>query len=588
MSEKTNKLIEQENRKGFFGKLRNYFSIMVKKPQFSTTAITVPAAVINGKAKVVKLPSDLELLWKWWLTEASDDAETLKNRTDRYDDLSYMYYNNTVMSMATELYADETVQADSQSQVLQITAKKTKVKKYIEDFFDKIGITQPMLKATAFDLALYADHFWVNTSNQKEGITEIIPLDVYTVKDRIEFNALEATKRMDKKQRLYTQLINKHDKLQKLAKVLNDTKTDYASYFRKYLFGFQMEKDIFLPPWNISHFRRFSSQSEFYPFGRPLFINCISPFRQLQTSKNLVAMARVAKFPKEHFEVEVSDRMTEVEKWNATNQAREEYDNLGTNQTGKEEFGVGGKIWTPKGLLDYKLIENRMKVEDINDLEMLRDDMILGTRVPKGYLIVDRASFGTSGQALLQQFKPFGRAVFSLQSCILNELINLVKLQFVMTDDYEVDEPFEISMNFPVIEESSDRLRVKSDTLRLANDIITNLQNALGLGRGEAIPPEVVKDVFSKISFIDVEDIEDWIDAIKPEEDVEIKESIKKKIKNRLTEELIKEIEFKTKKDNRMFEGVSSGRHFCNSFKVDKMQKTILDLFKNDSGKLKG
>ena len=59
---------------------------------------------------------------------------------------------------------------------------------------------------------------------------------------------------------------------------------------------------MYLPPWNVPHFRRFSTKSEFYPFGRPLFINCIAPFRQLQASKNLMALARAAKFPKEHFE----------------------------------------------------------------------------------------------------------------------------------------------------------------------------------------------------------------------------------------------------------------------------------------------
>ena len=62
-------------------------------------------------------------------------------------------------------------------------------------------------------------------------------------------------------------------------------------------------------------------------------------------------------------------------------------------------------------------------------------------------------------------------------------------------------EEFELALPFPVIEESQDRVRMKNDTLRLANDIITNLQNALGLDRGESIPSEVVKDIFGKISF---------------------------------------------------------------------------------------
>jgi len=431
-------------------------------------------------------------------------------------------------------------------------------------------------------LALYGDHFWVTTSNLTKGITEIVPIDVKSLTNRLEFNAIEVSKLMRKNKKIYTQLISRQKQLQKLADVLKNGSNDTSSYFRKYLFGFQIEKGIFLPPWNVVHFRRFSTHSEFYPFGRPLLINCISPFRQLQTSKTIVAMARVAKFPKELFEVEVNENMTEVEKWNAVNEARQEWLNLGTEQTGKEDFGVGGKIWTPKGLIDYSLIENRMSVDDISDLEMLRDDMILGTRVPKGYLIVDRASFGTSGQALLQQFKPFGRAVFGIQTCILEELTQLVRLHFIMTNTF-VDEPFELSMTFPVIEESSDRLRIKSDTIRLANDIITNIQSALGLGRGEALPPNVVKDIFSKLSFLNSEDINKWIDEIKPPE---ISENQKKYIQEkakRINLTMIMEAYFLSKELQKFEEGIINNRHFYSSSKITNQQKIILDLMKTNN-----
>jgi len=573
------------NKRSFFTKLRNTFGIVLKKKdKFSTAKIPVPA-IINPDLKIakpVKLPSDLEKMWKWWLSETADSSLTLKNRMDRYSDLDYMYYNNTVISMAVDLYADETVQLDSQSEVLQVTAKKAAVRNYIQDFFTKIGITPKILKAVAFDLALYGDHFWVTTSNLTKGITEIVPIDVKSLTNRLEFNAIEVSKLMRKNKKIYTQLISRQKQLQKLADVLKNGSNDTSSYFRKYLFGFQIEKGIFLPPWNVVHFRRFSTHSEFYPFGRPLLINCISPFRQLQTSKTIVAMARVAKFPKELFEVEVNENMTEVEKWNAVNEARQEWLNLGTEQTGKEDFGVGGKIWTPKGLIDYSLIENRMSVDDISDLEMLRDDMILGTRVPKGYLIVDRASFGTSGQALLQQFKPFGRAVFGIQTCILEELTQLVRLHFIMTNTF-VDEPFELSMTFPVIEESSDRLRIKSDTIRLANDIITNIQSALGLGRGEALPPNVVKDIFSKLSFLNSEDINKWIDEIKPPEISENqKKYIQEKVK-RINLTMIMEAYFLSKELQKFEEGIINNRHFYSSSKITNQQKIILDLIKTNN-----
>ncbi len=582
-----------ENQKSFFNKLRTFFNIgQSKNKNFNKTHSPVPGEMSRGsKPKMVgaDLPGSIKKVWEWWIKENLDTQETLKNRVSRYDDLGYMYYNNTVISMATELYADETVQADSQSQILTVTAKDRNVEKYITEFYNKIGITQSILRSTAFDLVLYGDHFWITPSNKEEGITKIIPVDVYSVKDRIEFNAIDAEKKIKKSNKVYSNLLNKDRRLQVLNDMLQENKDDISKYFISYLFGFQVES-LYLAPWNVSHFRRFTSKSEFYPYGRPLFINSISPFRQLQSSKNLMAMARVYKFPKEHFEVEVDENMTEVEKWNKVNEAREEYLNLGVEQTGLDEFGVGGAIWTPKGLLDYSLLENRMDIGDIADVEMLRDDMILGTRVPKGYLIVDRASFGTSGQALLHQFKPFGRAVFSLQSSILNELIQLVKLQFVMTGDYDVNTPFEVTMPFPIIEETSDRIRTRSDTMRLASDLISNLQSALGLGRDEALPPDVVVDIFSKLSFLDPDNIKKWVTKTKTQNE-KMSDNSKKRVRNiikeRMDNKIIKEAFYTVMRENKIQEGVFLDRHFKSSIVEDYQQKAILKALSSREGNRK-
>jgi hypothetical protein len=583
------KIIEDVKPKGnFIKKMLSFFNIATTRRGVSSAEIPSPAERQKksfDRPKAVKLPTNVYKLWQWWLSETADSTQTLKDRMERYKDLSYMYYNNTVISMAIELYADETVQADAQAVVLQIFARKAKVKKYIEEFFEKIGITQNVLRNTAFDLALFGDAVWINITDSTNGITEIIPQDVMSLTERFEFNAVEYEKQIgDQRKRLYKNLYNRDQRLQNLAAIYNqNAKDDMSIHFRKHLFGYQFGEKIYLAPWNVTHFRRFSTQSEFYPYGRPLLINSIAPFRQLQASKNLMAMARVAKFPKEHYQVKTDDGMTAVEKWSATNEAREEYHNLGTEQTGKEDFGIGGQVWTPDDLIKFDLLENRMNIEDINDVEMLRDDMILGTRVPKGYLIVERASFGTSGQALLQQFKPFGRAVYTVQSCILQELIQLVKLQFAMTGDHPIDEPFEITMNFPVIEESSDRLRVKSDTIRLANDVITNITSALGLQRGEALPPEVVKDVFSKISFLDVEDVERWINQAKPQEPTqEEKVKIQEKIEKGLNDTLIRESYFLARKQSRFYEGINNKRHFMSSFQVSEQQGAILRVLHED------
>ena len=287
--------------------------------------------------------------------------------------------------------------------------------------------------------------------------------------------------------------------------------------------------------------------------------------------------------------------------WEVVDEAKSEYHNLGYSETDKEQFAMGGEVWLPQGLLNMDNIESRMDLDAIADIEMLRDDLIMGTDIPKGYLIVDRASFGTSGQALLRQHKPFARSVFKIQTVILEQISQLIRLQFVISNDFDYDTPFELSMPFPEVEESSDRLRMKSDTLRLAKDVLDNIGDAIGLERGEALPPDVVKAVFSQISFLNDDDIIKWIDDTikmqqqKPDEGEESKDYMfeskkfanRNKIQERLTPKTIRECWNKARKNTRIYENISNDRHHYSSYNINPDHKLQLELLSIDPKKLK-
>lgn len=614
------------SNKSVFDRLKALFGITVgQKALKGRDNIVVPGEYDkkSNKVRAVPMSSENQKLLDFWMRDVFDTPDSLKARLDRYKDLDYAYYNSTIVSMAIDLYADETVQADSQSQILQVTAKNPKVERYINDFFEKIGITQKLIRNVAFDVSLYGDHFWVNVTKGDEGITKIIPIDVYSVTERMEFNAVDVNKRM--KERGFQGFEDKTDsraaKLNKIFKSYSDSTEgeDFSSFFKTFLFGYVIIDNMYMPPWNVTHFRRFATKSEFFPYGRPVLINSISPFKQLQTAKNLMALARANKFPKESFGIDTAETMTQSSKWEAVNEARQEYENLGLDPTNKDQFAVGGQIWYPNDILTYDIKENNLSMDDIADVELLRDDLIMGTRVPKGYLIVDQASFGTSGQALLQQFKPFGRAVYSIQSVIMEELSNLVRLQFVMTGEYEMDEEFELTMSFPVVEESADRTRAKGDSFGLAKDILDGVAGIVGLETSE-MPPEVIKDILSSFSFLSREDIDEWItQAIKKKEsnpetedqqtsDVVIPDSgtdsttqdstddnyweryrrtsrrispekLRERI-SRINKDIIREQYFKSKKKLRMAEGVSNRRHFFTSMDMDTPTKEYLQMIK--------
>lgn len=582
-------------------RLLKFFNIGIRTKNSQTTIIpTIIKDTDSGlKKSPVKMNSELQQLYDWWIRETSDNKKSLSDRKDRYRDIDFMIKNESVISMAADLYSDEAIQVDSQNQIITVTSKNKKLEKWILKFFNDIQLDQHKLRQIAYSVNAFGDAFLINIIDPVKGITEVINIDVDDVDERLEFNAIDTKKNFYKQNRRYmNNLIKSNNRMADLIAKLKNNKADLSAVFKHYLFGFIVSPDLVLPPWNVTHFR-LSENSEFGKWGKSNFINCIAPFRQLKASKNLMAMARAMKFPKEKFEIETDENMTEVEKWNAVNEARQEYQNLTALEAVKEEFAIGGQIWTPKGLLDYSLLENRMDLGDIADIELLRDDMIMATRIPKGYLIVDRGAFGASGQSLLQQFKPFGRAVYQIQSAILKEIIQLIKIQLTITEDFDVNEPFELAMNFPVIEEASDRIRIKNDTLSLANDVISNIQNALGTRDG--LPPDVIKSVFSQLSFLDPDDVDKWVnqsaDALVSEKSYiklinnKLTEDQINKLLNRLNETVINTAFYEAKKKNSFFEGIQRGKHYLvsygNNLELDETLRMMRSQFIKKPAKLK-
>jgi hypothetical protein len=578
----------------FSKRLQQFFSIGVEDKKDSTKSAVYPVddtKEVKEKDPLPKLnfPTEVQKLWDWYLDQTADTSGTLKNRMDRYDDLDYMLYNDTVISMAADLYADEASQADVQTEPIFIKAKKPAVRNTIKGLFQQWGIDQTYVRETAWNIAYYGDSFDINVFSKENGIEEVVPQDVRAVVERMEFKTTEIQKKMRGKAQNF---LFSDPRLKALATEIKADSSDKAKYFKSYLLGFQLATGDYLAPWAVNHYRNFSRRSEFWPYGRSLFIYSIGPFRQLKTSKNLMALSRALKFPKDKYEVKVSEGMTEIEQWDAVNDARQEFHNMGVLNKNKDDFSVGAEIWVPEGLISHESIESNLRIEDIADIELLRDDLIMGTRIPKGYLVVDRGTFGTSGQSLLQQFKPFGRAVYSIQSVILEQLSKLVKMHFLMTGEFDKEETeFELGMNFPVVEEASDRLRMKSDTLRLAGDVISAIQNALGTRDG--LPPDVVEMIFSKLSFLEPEEVKEIINKSVKGLDLgdtdeegssknlyDSKKSMNEKIRSRINEDIIYDAYFEAANKRGLQEGVMNSRHFMMSNKTTLEQSQLFNLLR--------
>lgn len=570
-------------------KLLKQFSIIPQRKKDKTRTV-LPATVDRetGNLRPIKFETDIQRQFKEWANDLTTPEE-LKNRIQRYLDIDFMVQNNGWIGLAAKLYSNETITPNESGKIITVYAKDKKVEQYINTFLESIQINRTLLEATAYDLATKADSFWIRTIVPEDGIVEVVPVSPYQVASRFEFSSVE---QLRKETRNFMYSTNSGNiSLTDIETMLTDKikNTDYAANYRKYLFGFGLEENkIILPPWAMTHFRRFSTQSEFAPFGRPLLINSLSLFREYMSSKNLLAMARVASFPKEIFKISTSETMTPVEKIAAVNEARQEYYNLIALDNGREDNAIGQAIWTSVDTFEYELLTSSLDLGEIADVELQREELIASTLVPKGYIINSDGSWGESGKALLQQSKIFAREVFSLQTAILEALYDLIRTQFILTNQFDgYDTEFELQLAYPSSEQSSENLDMQKDTMELAQAVIDNLKTALAI---DSLPPDVIKSILHKYAGFNTKELDKWLKSIENSVELEIKqnefeepvymEKLNKAL-SRLSESVFRESYFSAKKNLNLREGVLNNKHFYSSGTLSFSEKIKYEMMIN-------
>jgi len=537
--------------------------------------------------KPVKYTPNIEKMLQEYLNDVYETKDTVRDRLKRYNDLDAMTKNDGYIQQAVEMYTDEATQCDAQGNIIQITAD-SKLEKWISEFFDKIGIAENVIRDLAYNITLFADGFFVHDVNET-GIVGVYPLSPYSVTDRLEFNPPAVSELLKKRNGSFYKLVQGNSILQHLSKAVESDKETFnvSDYFRSYLFGYVLQDgDMFLPPWSMTHFRRYSTQSEFFPFGRPLFINTLSPYKQYTAAKTIQAMLRQNAFPIKVWQIETGEFSNQSDKWHAVNQFKAEYQNLGDTQSQQEPV-IASEVFMPKDQATLEVFDSRIDLNQIADIENLEQNMITSTGIPPSAILPGQGGFGNSGESMLRQDKKFARKVYTIQSAILEGLTELVHLQMVLTGDFDYETAdFELSMFFPVVEEDSDRVRNYQDKLRLANDIIDNVGQAMGIQRGEPLPIDIVKQIFSKYSFIPAEDIDAWAKEVEKQRNSGIasEDTLQEKFKH--LEKTLQSLDYNffveefllSKKRCNLKEGTLFNRHYFTGYQVSKDQKPYLSV----------
>ena len=474
---------------------------------------------ISSNIESGNLSKHLQGLLDSWLTDTTDTQQELAKRMDLIKQIDYAVRTDPYIGQVVKLYADECTQCDLQNQVISIETPDPLMTRRMYELLSIWGVTQNRCHSAIENLAEYGNAFWCNQVSSR-GVERIIPLKQHQIKERIEFNPVEVAEKRATKTGSFMSAVSKNYLLNKMVNGL-EAGEDYCDIFDKKLFGFTMPgvnngQDIILPPWAITHFR-VDGDGQFSPWGTSILINALAPFKQLISTIALQSLARVSSFPITLYNVKTSENTDEARQFSTVNKVRMAYDNIGVSPMvgNSEVYSVNTKLWVPKGLLEVDVKKPEVDIKFTDDMEMYQDRVAVASGLPRAYFEKGWGEFGDSAKSLIEQYKPFGRRAYTIQSAFLDGISDLFRLHFAISGEYDYRVPFTLSMKFPAEETSKSRLDSQTSSIEMANKVVNTVKSAIGAGDDEALPAEVVRDIMSKYAFLDPGDLQKWTKASK-------------------------------------------------------------------------
>lgn len=467
----------------------------------------------NASLSQAPLSTKLETLYNRWLTDNTDKVTEIIARQARLDQLQFMIQNDPYVGRTVTLYADEATQLDSQDTIINIETPDPKMTRAMYQLLNQWGLTQTRIRSTIEQIASYGDAFWANKVTEN-GVEKIIPIGQRVITDRLEFSPSHVIEQLKKRTGAIGNIATNNYLIDKMLTSMEET-GEFADLFDSKLFGFVIDQDTVVPPWCVTHFRFNAEGNDFFPWGTSPILGALSPWKQTTNAIALQQLAQSMNFPVQLYEVKTNENMSPTEQLNLVNIVRESYDNIGVNPNtgGSEVYTVNTKIWAPEGLIKVTTLKaenGESNIDDIIKLYQNREALALG--LPASFFGEEGWWSGVdkSGKALMQQWKPFGRKCFSMQSAFLEGLADLYRIHFAITGEYDFRIPFTLSMKFPAEEVGDDKFEQQNSSLEQAENIIGIVKTAIGAGDDETLPPDIIRDIITKYTFLDPSDIAKW------------------------------------------------------------------------------
>lgn len=602
---KSNKLYGQNTNK-----LLNFFNVGVTDK--GNLIPTEPVRDKNGKelpkVKPIDMPSAMESAYQYLVSNMST-APYLDNafRFLRYKDMKSACTTEPILETAVKIYTSEAYTSDYGKNLVQIKAKDSKLEKYFYKWFEDVGFTENVIRDIFTNLVMYGDAFWLNGIDMegKGGITTITPIDPFLVTDRIEFNVGMVNEKQEWF-RMALNLANTYPSLQQIVDIVSEKNVeDISALYKSYLFGYTLKlwaeeengdsQDVKnvkgVPPWCISHCRLFTTDKDFFPFGKPMFLSAIPTFKSYKTTQLLIDMLRSQSFPREHYSIHCDENSDPFTRNLRISEAKNFLEGITPQTQNQDGLSVGSKIYSCDGLVDYDLLDPSIDLDALGDLEEKKYSMCMSTGIPMTYLCPEEGDGlgGDSAEKLYYLNKIFQRRVDALRRAFLEELDETFRMHLLLTEEFDGDKSeFELSIENPVEDYSSDKVSQITDVFGLAQEILNVLASSFGLDRGESLSPNIVKSVLTQYLPVEKDVISKWVDEVyhcaeeenkgdnnedeneKPKDNMFSKknnlfESLQEKQIMEKCGEKLNEEYFKYKKEHGMTEGQIGNRYYYNN-----------------------
>lgn len=491
-----------------------------------------------------KMSTTVQDLFDEWVEDTQNTYANITERQERLNALTYMCDNEGIVKTAVTLVASEAASLSEDTAFTVISEDK--------DWQDSINyllknvweLDQPRIYSLAWNLFLYGEAF-LGREVTSAGIVGLNNISVNEIIERLEFKPSKVAEfatqikagngrtgstgfsvnlatptnggfgrsnldfNVGNRQVTYT---SKDELLKNYIENISEVSS--LEYFTPHLLGYRIFGDQLVAPWQVSHFRFNESVSEFWPYGQPPLLACLSAYKQLQRVMGLDDLEKLLSMPIHMYKVKTNGA-TVGRAFDIVNTVKERFENVGlvSAAAGIEGPSLATNIWTSDDLVTVDTVQADKSSDSgaTDKMRFFNSRLSTATGIPMSYIDPSSEGFQMSGVALSTLFKPFRTLIENIRGIICAEIEDTIRLHDSIRGVKTPD--FTISMNVinPVATEDT------SSKIDLAETVMDTVALLLGLEGKENLPRGIKKDILTKYADFSVSDLENYENTLEEE-----------------------------------------------------------------------